>query len=428
MEAVHACALRVFEALGTGRRENVYQAALAVELGSVGQHLRAEVSHPITYRGHHVGVQRLDLEAEEYFIELKAVSRILPTHVAQTCAYVRDRRKPGILINFGACVEIQWFDYGVDTPTIRIHKIMTTTFPVTRNNLLDTDVQCKIVKSTIGGEVVYHPKLVVEAGDKQFPVFRTCPALATLYSTLGENGDMEKFNKSIKEARFNLTLYKNVPNRVSRVMPTLEEDQQKAFDRLKQDHEALVGAAFDSDDVKCSFKEKFKKQAKKKLGKAASPEDILALARELYIENSSNCGIKIREWKDPNGEEQEGEVLVVKRRVSGMRDGELTSLKPIFHKINHEGDYNEVSYEDYVPRDTLLKVRVRPQFFTAPLMYGTSCWFDKDIIVLWRPKRVQVKKEIAAVPVFEDGDDDEPSGKRAREDEDETTQKRARKE
>jgi len=289
---------------------------------------------------------------------------------------------------------------------------MTTTFPITRNNLLDTDVQCKIVQSRFGDDIVHHPKLVVQAGDKQFPVFRTCSALATLYSTLGETGDMEKFNKSEKEARFNLTLYKNVPNRVSRVMPTLADDQQKVFDRLKQDHETLVGAAFDSDDVKCTFKEKFKKAAKKKL-KGGSQAEILALAREMYIENSSNCGIKIREWKDPNGEEVEGEVLVVKRRIVGMRNGEKTSLKPVFHKINHEGDYHAVEYEDYVPRDTLLKVRVRPQFFSAPLMYGTSCWFDKDIIVLWRPKRTEAKKETAAVPVFEDGDD-EPPAKRAR--------------
>mgnify|MGYP005673464903 CR=1 FL=1 len=77
------------------------------------------------------------------------------------------------------------------------------------------------------------------------------------------------------------------------------------------------------------------------------------------------------------------------------------------------GDYHAVEYEDYVPRDTLLKMRVRPQFFSAPLMYGTSCWFDKDIIVLWRPKRTEAKKETATVPVFEDGDD-EPPAKRAR--------------
>jgi len=416
VDAVHACALRVYEALGTGRRENVYQAALAIELGSVGQHLRAEVSHPITYRGQHVGIQRLDLESETYFIELKAVSRLLPAHAAQTCAYVRDRQKPGVLINFGASFEIQFFDYGGDMPIQLTHKIMstmTTTFPITRNNLLTTDVKVKIVKDRYGDEIVAKPKIGIEAGDKFYNTYLCTVAHPVLYSTLGETGDMEKWNKPEEQARFNFTLRQGVPSdRVKAVLPNLANEQVQEFDLIKQYHKMLVGAAFDSDEVKCTFKEKFKKAAKKKL-KGSSQAEILALAREMYIENSSNCGIKIREWKDPNGEEVEGEVLVVKRRIVGMRNGEKTSLKPVFHKINHEGDYHEVQYEDYVPRDTLLKMRVRPQFFSAPLMYGTSCWFDKDIIVLWRPKRTEAKKETAAVPVFEDGDD-EPPAKRAR--------------
>jgi len=414
MNAVEDCALRVMKALGTGRRESVYQAALRIELQMIGQFLDSEVSHPITYKGHYVGLQRLDLEGPEYFIELKASTRILPAHIAQAAAYARDRQKPGVVINFGPHFGIRFVDCGVQSQPTPLHKIMTTTFPMTRNNLLDTPVQCKIIQGRFGDDIVYYPKLVVTSGDKDYPVFRTCPALAALFSTLGETGDMEKWNKPREQAQFSLTLRQGVAERVSRVMPKLVEDQQKTFDRLKQEHEQLVGAAFDSDEVKCAHKEKCKKQAKKKL-KGSSQEDILALARTMYIENSSNCGIKNREWKDANGEEVEGEVLVVKRKIQGKRDGEITSLKPVFHKINHEGDYNEVQYDDYVPRDTLLKVRVRPQFFTAPLMYGTSCWFDKDIIVLWRPKRSRAPVETAVVPVFEDGeDDDEPAAKRSR--------------
>ena len=44
--------------------------------------------------------------------------------------------------------------------------------------------------------------------------------------------------------------------------------------------------------------------------------------------------------------------------------------------------------------------------------------------VLWRPKRTEAKKETAAVPVFEDGDD-ETTGKRTRDD-DAAPNKRAR--
>ena len=103
-----------------------------------------------------------------------------------------------------------------------------------------------------------------------------------LYSTLGEHGDRDQFNKSDKEARFSMTLRKYVPNRVARVMPTLEDDQTKTFEQMRKYHEMLVGAAFDSDDVKCSFKDKYKKLAKKQM-KGSPAADILARARELYI-------------------------------------------------------------------------------------------------------------------------------------------------
>lgn len=416
MENVQACALRVFSELGRGRRECVYQNALRVELQSVGQFMDTEVSHPILYRGHHVGIQRLDLEGKDYFIEVKATTRITRAHIAQTEAYARDRQKPGVLINFGPHFEIQLVEYGAGTRPSVLHKIMTTTFPSTHNNLFETDVKCRIVKSVYDNEVVHQPKMVVESGDKMYPVYLRLPALAMLYSTLGETGDRDKFNKSDKEARFSMTLRQFVPNRVARVMPTLVDDQAKTFEQMRKFHTMLVGAAFDSDDVKCTFKEKYKKLAKKQL-KGASAEEIRARARELYIENSSNCGIKTREWKDDSGEEVEGDVLVTKRRIIGKRNGEVTSLKPIFHKINHEGEYNEVEYGDYVPRDTLCQLRVRPQFFTAPLMYGTSCWFDKDVIVLWRPKRARASVEVATVPVFEDGEEEgaaAPPAKRSR--------------
>jgi len=429
MDAVHACALRVYEALGTGRRENVYQAALAIELGSVGQHLRAEVSHPITYKGQHVGIQRLDLESETYFIELKAVSRLLPAHAAQTCAYVRDRQKPGVLVNFGASFEIQFFDYGGDMPIQLTHKIMstmTTTFPITRNPMLTTDVKIKIVKDRYGDETVAKPKIGIDAGDKFYNIYRGTPAFRVMYSDVGEEGDKVKFNKAEKDARVSVTLMKGAPDRVQKVLPNLLNEQDQTFETLHKEFEDLVLAAFDSDEVVCSFKAKFKKAAKKKL-KGGTPEEQNALARKMYLENATNCMIKTRDYKDENGEEVEVECLNLRRRAFTTRDGELTPADLLFHKIDHGGDYHLVEYGDYVPRGTLLKVRLRPQFFTAPLMYGVSCWFDKDIIVLWRPKRVEVKKETAAVPVFEDGDD-EPTGKRAHDGDDAPAAKRSRNE
>tara|TARA_B100001093_G_scaffold67796_2_gene57860 strand:- start:2179 stop:3459 length:1281 start_codon:yes stop_codon:yes gene_type:complete len=424
MEEVEDCALRVMDVLGTGRREAVYQAALRVELQMKGQFLDSEVSHPITYRGYHVGMQRLDLEGPEYFIELKASTRILPSHIAQAAAYARDRQKPGVVINFGPYFGIQFVDRGVGTPPIDVHKIMTTTFPMTRNPMLTTEVKIKIVKDRYGEEIVAKPKIGIDAGDKFYNIYRGATALRVMWSTVGEGGDQVTFNKAEKDARTSFTLMRGAPDRVQKVLPNLLEEQNKTFETLHKEFEDLVLAAYDSEEVECKFKTKFKKAAKKKL-KGATPEEQDALARKMYLENATNCMIKTRDYKDENGEEREVECLNARRRAYTTRDGELTPADLNFHKIDHTGDYHLVEYGDYVPKGTLLKVRLRPQFFTAPLMYGVSCWFDKDIIVLWRPKRVEAKKESALVPVFDDGDD-EPTGKRARDDDDAPDAKRAR--
>ena len=429
MNAVEDCALRVMHVLGTGRRESVYQAALRVELQMMGQFLDSEVSHPITYRGHHVGIQRLDLEGPEYFIELKASTRILPSHIAQAAAYARDRQKPGVVINFGPYFGIQFVDCGVDTQPVDLHKIMTTTFPMTRNPMLSTDVKIKIVTDRYGDETVAKPKIGIDAGDKFYNIYRGATALKVMWSDVGEEGEKVKFSKAEKDARVSVTLMRGAPDRVQKVLPNLLKEQDQTFETLHKEFEDLVLAAYDSDEVVCSFKAKFKKAAKKKL-KGGTPEEQNALARKMYLENATNCMIKTRDYKDENGEEVEVECLNLRRRAFTTRDGELTPADLHFHKIDHEGDYHLVEYGDYVPRGTLLKVRLRPQFFTAPLMYGVSCWFDKDVIVLWRPKRVEAKKESAIVPVFEDGDDEptETTGKRARDDDDASAAKRSRNE
>jgi len=295
---------------------------------------------------------------------------------------------------------------------------------MTRNPMLTTDVKIKIVKDRYGEEIVAKPKIGVDAGDKFYNIYRGATALQVMWSTVGEGGDQVTFNKAEKDARTSFTLMRGAPDRVQKVMPNLLQEQNKTFETLHTEFENLVLAAYDSEEVECKFKTKFKKAAKKKL-KGATPEEQNALARNMYLENATNCMIKTRDYKDENGEEREVECLNARRRAYTTRDGELTPADLDFHKIDHTGDYHLVEYGDYVPRGTLLKVRLRPQFFTAPLMYGVSCWFDKDIIVLWRPKRVEAKKESALVPVFEDGDD-EPTGKRARDDDDAPDAKRAR--
>lgn len=93
---------KVFESLGTGRRESVYQCALKHELQqTLGETAILEYPIPIFYEGERVGVSYLDiLLLKRCFIEVKATSKIGGKDVLQTKAYARDSGLLGALVNF----------------------------------------------------------------------------------------------------------------------------------------------------------------------------------------------------------------------------------------------------------------------------------------------------------------------------------------
>jgi GxxExxY protein len=97
------CAYRVFNALGHGFLESVYENAMLIELRKAG--LRAENQHPIKvfYDGQVVGVFEADLHVEGVVIvELKAVRTIIPAHEVQLVNYLKATgTDTGLLINFG---------------------------------------------------------------------------------------------------------------------------------------------------------------------------------------------------------------------------------------------------------------------------------------------------------------------------------------
>ena len=128
-----------------------------------------------------------------------------------------------------------------------------------------------------------------------------------------------------------------------------------------------------------------------------------------------------------NGEEVTGTVLKIKRKVRGVRyikpeggtqkERTLVDTTPMFHRCNITGEYYEKKYGDYVPRNTLLIPRVRRNFYSTPMMYGSNLTFDKDIVVWWEPKNRMSGVVSKPVIFFEVEDaDDTPSSKRQRTD------------
>lgn len=101
-EILNSSILKVCEALGSGRRESVYQCALKHELQkALGQTAILEYPIPIFYEGERVGVSYLDiLVLRRCFVEVKATAKIGGKDLLQTRAYSRDSGLVGALVNF----------------------------------------------------------------------------------------------------------------------------------------------------------------------------------------------------------------------------------------------------------------------------------------------------------------------------------------
>jgi GxxExxY protein len=100
---IGAC-ISVHQELGPGLLEAIYSRAIAAELDSQGIGYELERSLPVRYRGAIIGHHRLDLLVEaRVVLEVKAVERLQPVHVAQVISYLKvSGARVGLLMNFNA--------------------------------------------------------------------------------------------------------------------------------------------------------------------------------------------------------------------------------------------------------------------------------------------------------------------------------------
>jgi len=94
---------KVYNALGYGFLEKVYENALVVELETMGLEVRQQ--HPISvyYESRTVGEYFADLLVNDTIIlELKVAEQLRAEHVAQLTNYLKATEKElGLLLNFG---------------------------------------------------------------------------------------------------------------------------------------------------------------------------------------------------------------------------------------------------------------------------------------------------------------------------------------
>lgn len=93
----------VYNELGHGFLESVYQESMAIALADVGLKVEREVLVPVYFRGKSVGDYRADLVVNGVVIvELKTAKALEASHEAQLFHYLRATEvEVGILLNFG---------------------------------------------------------------------------------------------------------------------------------------------------------------------------------------------------------------------------------------------------------------------------------------------------------------------------------------
>ena len=98
-----AAAREVYQGLGPGFEEVIYQRALARELPAHDLEFSREVWIDVHYKGEKVGRKRVDFIIDEVMVEIKAKAALEPVDFVQTLSYLKaSGYRVGLLLNFGA--------------------------------------------------------------------------------------------------------------------------------------------------------------------------------------------------------------------------------------------------------------------------------------------------------------------------------------
>jgi GxxExxY protein len=104
----------VYNELGHGFLESVYEEAMAIALAQKGLAVSRRNPLPVWFRGQQVGDFRADLVVNDaVIVELKAARNLESAHEAQLLNYLRaSNLEVGLLLNFGPAPKIKRMVFG----------------------------------------------------------------------------------------------------------------------------------------------------------------------------------------------------------------------------------------------------------------------------------------------------------------------------
>jgi len=103
----------VYNELGYGFLEKVYENALAIELAARGQELAQQQAVTVYYSGQVVGEYFADLVvSNKVIVAIKADQNLAPEHEAQLLNYLKATSyEVGLLLNFGPAPQVKRFAF-----------------------------------------------------------------------------------------------------------------------------------------------------------------------------------------------------------------------------------------------------------------------------------------------------------------------------
>lgn len=130
IEYIKNCAEEVFNEMGSGHTEAVYEACMVLELSHCNTlypvNITRQVPCPLKYKGFTIGVGFIDIVVDDIIVELKAVAKLTPKDVQQVRKYLGALDlENGLLINFGNDLEIVEVKVGNHGETVNNEPIAT---------------------------------------------------------------------------------------------------------------------------------------------------------------------------------------------------------------------------------------------------------------------------------------------------------------
>ena len=127
-EKIIQCAFTVYNRMGFGFLESVYENCMVLELAAAGLYAESQKPISVFYGDHLVGKFMADIIVNDtIIIELKSVRQLNKAHEVQLVNYLVATGKPvGLLINFGETkveVKRKVRDLRIMTPSVSDHPV-----------------------------------------------------------------------------------------------------------------------------------------------------------------------------------------------------------------------------------------------------------------------------------------------------------------